>query len=106
MKTTPPCDVAVSIGKTDDHTSKPCSIRDGLFLEPCWGLSTSVHGPASKSGGLHIRRMTSFVTMKPARTYAVVRRSAHRDENDIVLNNCPFCGVKIDAPALDMEDVT
>lgn len=81
--------------------SKPenpyCLIREGLFLEPCWGLLLSAHEPASKRAGLHVRRMTSFVTRQPSRTYAVIRH----DGKDYVLNYCPFCGKKIDEPMLD-----
>jgi hypothetical protein len=75
----------------------PCTVRDGKFLEPCWALAGSVAEAGFKASGIHIRSLTDFKARQPSRTFAVVRTKGG-DRNDIILNFCPFCGERIDAP--------
>lgn len=83
--------------KTPDNPQ--CVVRDALFLDPCWALSKVAHHFPGRAAGLYIRRMTNIYTRKPSRTYAVARTCG----SDNVLNYCPFCGVRIDAPMRDDE---
>lgn len=76
-----------------------CSVRDGLFVEPCETLArnTDNHAPGfSKAKGIFRQELTNMNTMKPSRTYYGIKSKAH--PNGLLFNNCPFCGERIDAP--------
>lgn len=84
----------------------PCAVRDGKFLEPCFGLASSVAEASFKASGIHIRSLMDLKKREPSRTFAVVRTKGG-DRHDIILNFCPFCGERIDAPwREEMEEPT
>lgn len=76
----------------DDY--KPCRVRDGAFVEPCVTLARAV--------GKAVEHMhyVNFKTGKPSRSFVVLKSGEHRAEG-IVMNHCPFCGTRIDAPVSD-----
>lgn len=78
-----------------------CSIRDGLFVEPCSALeeATMFGNSRGKQRGIYAQALWSRATDKHARTYYVVK-SGDYIVGGIILNFCPFCGERIDAPAL------
>ncbi len=70
---------------------KPCSVRDGKFVEPCTTLASVVGKSVSH------QHFTNFKTGQPARSFFVLKSGEHQKKG-IVLNCCPFCGERIDAP--------
>ena len=84
-------------------TFKRCSVRDGRFIEPCASLEGVFDGHAwGKGRGLFLQQMTHLPTGKPSRSFVVLRMGEHK-EKGIVLNCCPFCGERIDAPVANDE---
>ena len=82
---------------TDDPYKK-CSVRDGRFVEPCSSLAGAFDGNAwGKGRGLFLQELTDLTTGKPSRSFVVLRMGKHR-EKGVVLNCCPFCCERIDAP--------
>lgn len=75
-------------------TPKPCTVRDGRFVEPCWALRSMLNPPHSKAAGLVQRNLIDLKTFKPSRSFVVLRFN----RQDTVLNHCPFCGSRIDEP--------
>lgn len=71
-----------------------CTVRDGLFLEPCWALADENVGPG-RGAGIHVRAMVNMTTGKPSRTYAAIKTPGR--ERETILNHCPFCGASINA---------
>lgn len=81
---------------------KNCTVRDGLFVEPCesLALNTDNNMPGfSKAKGIFRQELTNRNTLKPARTYYGVKSKAY--PNGYLFNNCPFCGEDISAPFMD-----
>lgn len=85
--------------ETAQEPPKPCTVTDGRFLEPCWALRTSLNPPYSRAAGLAHRHLVDLKTLKPSRSFAVLRFN----KQDIVLNFCPFCGQRIDEPMREEE---
>lgn len=77
--------------KENANEWKPCTVRDGRFVEPCATLA-SVEGRAVSH-----QHFTNFKTGAPARSFFVLKSGDHQKKG-IVLNVCPFCGTRIDAP--------
>lgn len=80
-----------------EEAPKPCAVKDGKFVEPCWALRSVLNAPHSKQPGLIHRSLMNFTTFQPSRSYVVLRF----ERKDIVLNHCPFCGERINAPVRD-----
>jgi hypothetical protein len=70
---------------------KPCYVRDGRFVEPCVSLASVVGNAVSH------QHFTNMTTGKPSRSFFVLKSGDHKQKG-IVMNCCPFCGVRIDAP--------
>lgn len=86
-----------------DHIK--CTVRDGLFVEPCETLArnTDNHMPGfSKARGIFRRELTNLNTLKPSRTYYGIKSKAH--PNGFLFNVCPFCGEDISAPFTSDEE--
>lgn len=78
--------------------AKRCTVDKGRFVVPCSTLETAFEGSAwGKGRGLFLNELTHFPTGTPSRSFVVLRLGQHR-ERGIVLNCCPFCGERIDAP--------
>ena len=77
---------------SDDY--KPCSVRDGSFVEPCVTLASVVGKAVDHMTYIHMP------TGKPSRSFFVLKSGEHR-EKGIVMNCCPFCGTRIDTPVSD-----
>lgn len=75
---------------------KPCKVTGGRFVEPCVTLN-SVIGKAVEH-----RHLTNMKTGKPSRSFVILKSGEHR-EKGIILNCCPFCGTRIDAPVASDE---
>ena len=77
-----------------------CKVGDGNFVEPCPNLMDAFDGSSFGRGrALFLQQLTHIPTMKPSRSFVVLRMGKHK-EKGIVLNCCPFCGERIDAPLL------
>lgn len=82
-------------------TPKRCGVRDGKFVEPCETLRSVFDGHSFGRGRrLLLQQLTHIPTLKPSRSFVVLHMGEHK-EKGIVLNCCPFCGERIDAPLLD-----
>lgn len=80
-----------------------CAVKDGLFVEPCETLAAATAGGNGYRGaGIVCVSLSNISTGSPTRTFYSVRSGEHRSKG-IVLNCCPFCGERIDAPVLDDE---
>ena len=82
-----------------------CSVRDGLFVEPCETLASNTDNyiPGfSKAKGIFRRELTNRKTLKPSRTYYGIKSKAH--PNGFLFNVCPFCGEDISAPFTHDEE--
>ena len=76
----------------------PCRVKDGSFVVPCDALASCFDGNAwGKGRALYLNELTHLPTGKPSRSFVVMRLGEHRGTG-IVLNVCPFCGTRIDAP--------
>lgn len=78
--------------------ARSCSVTDGRFIVPCDTLASVFEGDGFGTGrALFLMELTSFNTLKPSRSFIVLRMGEHKPKG-IVLNCCPFCGERIDAP--------
>lgn len=78
-----------------------CSVRAGRFVEPCDGLRQATSARADeKKLGVIIHDLVNLKTRKPSRTYFTIR-SGEYAKSGIVVNFCPFCGARIDAPVAE-----
>ena len=83
---------------------RKCRVRDGQFVEPCPSLQDVFDGSGfGKGRALFLQQLTHIPTMKPSRSFVVLRMGKHKDKG-IVLNCCPFCGERIDAPILNESE--
>ncbi len=78
--------------------SNKCTVRDGLFVQPCDSLKEDAEGrvPTGKARGIYWWDLTDLKTHKPSRTFFGAKTSAH--PKGVAFNFCPFCGTQIDAP--------
>jgi hypothetical protein len=74
-----------------------CTVRDGLFVEPCDALQAACDGPGSRSKGVRLIALSSLTSGKQTRSF-VVLHSGEYAKKGIALNWCPLCGTPIDAP--------
>lgn len=76
-----------------------CTVRDGLFVEPCFSLdsATEYGNPRGKQKGIWAWAMSDMKTFKPSRTYFGTKSGDHV-EKGLLFNFCPFCGEKISEP--------
>lgn len=82
---------------------KPCSVKDGRFVVPCEVLRSCFDGSAwGKGRALFLNELTHLPTGKPSRSFVVMRLGEHKDKG-VVVNVCPFCGTRIDAPVATEE---
>jgi len=85
----------------DGERNYPCRIEDGRFVLPCASLASVFDGNSSGRGrALYLEHLTNIKTLKPSRSFVVMRMGEHAKKG-IILNCCPFCGERIDAPVLD-----
>jgi hypothetical protein len=75
-----------------------CTVRDGRFVEPCVSLRKVIDGARVK-----LVEYTDFNTMQPSRSFVSIHAGEFK-KNGIVLNCCPLCGARIDAPVLNEDD--
>lgn len=81
-----------------------CTVRDKRFVEPCASLRGAFDGhPAGRGRGLFLTTLTNLTTFKPSRSFVVLRMGEHVKKG-VVLNCCPFCGERIDAPVMTDEE--
>ncbi len=77
--------------------SKKCSVRDGRFVDPCNTLEKAVDASGfSKAKGLYRHELYNTKTGEHSRTMFGLR--AKDFPNGLLLNFCPWCGERIDAP--------
>ena len=82
-----------------------CTVRDGLFVEPCETLArnTDNHAPGfNKAKGIFRQELTNMNTGQSSRTYYGIKSKAH--PNGFLFNVCPFCGEDISAPFTSDEE--
>jgi len=85
--------------------SKPnlCTVVENRFVEPCQALElASTKDLKRKTKGI-LRVELTYISGenfgKPSRSYFLIN-SGHFTGKGIVMNFCPFCGVRIDSPVL------
>lgn len=79
-----------------------CTVRDGMFVEPCMTLEDAVDNNApgfSRAKGVFCQVLTNRNTHQPSRTYFGLK--SKKFPSGILLNHCPWCGVDISAPFTD-----
>ena len=84
-----------------DTTPRKCQVRDGQFVVPCWALARAMR--SNRGGGFEKRDMVNVKTGQPTRSFVIVH-SGEWLKTGIVVNYCPFCGSKIDAPAASKQE--
>lgn len=86
-------------------TKAKCTVRDGLFVEPCDSLdsATEYGHPRGKQRGLWAWCLSDMQTFKPTRTYFGCKSGDHV-EKGLLFNFCPFCGESISQPFMPPED--
>jgi hypothetical protein len=79
--------------------SKKCVVKDGKFVVPCAYLkrATEYGNPSPKRKGIYAVKLSIEGT--PTRTFFAVK-SGENVAKGAVLHFCPFCGERIEAPAL------
>lgn len=83
---------------------RKCAVEDGRFVIPCDTLESVFDGNSwGKGRGLFLNELTHLPTGRRSRSFVLMRMGLHKD-NGIVLNCCPFCGERIDAPVLGAEE--
>lgn len=77
-----------------------CTIRDGKFVEPCDALEEVVEygHPRGKQKGIFAYAWSN--TKGPTMTMFGAK-SGEQVERGLLFNFCPYCGVRIDAPATE-----
>lgn len=79
--------------------SKKCTVRAGLFVEPCDALAGAVDNNTpdfSRAKGVSVWNLSNLRTGEPSRTYFGLKSKNH--PNGLLFNFCPWCGEQIDAP--------
>lgn len=88
-----------------DDKKHECSVRDGRFIEPCDTLEQFIasHAPyAVRGSGFFHLTYTNINTLKPTRS--MVGYKTPQKKKGLLINFCPWCGTKIDAPFVEPED--
>ena len=78
-----------------------CTVRDGLFVEPCKSLDEMTefgNPPPGKQRGIYSWRFTNLNTHKPTRHFFGAKSTAQ--PKGLAFNFCPWCGTDISAPFL------
>ena len=82
-----------------------CSVRDGLFVEPCKTLADAVDNNMpgfSEAKGIFRQELTNRTTKAPSRVMFGIKSKAY--PIGLLFNYCPWCGEKIDAPFNDQSE--
>jgi hypothetical protein len=76
-----------------------CTVRDGLFVQPCKSLEemTEIGNPPSgKSRGIYWWQLSNLKTHKPSRSFFGAKSTGM--PKGMAFNFCPWCGTNISAP--------
>lgn len=76
-----------------------CTVRDGKFVEPCGMLDeflTAGGAYAVRGSGFFFMTLTHLPTGEQSRS--MVGYKTPQRKNGLLINFCPWCGAKIDAP--------
>jgi len=81
--------------KTAGKPPQRCVVNDrrGDLVSPCFGMLEAANEPYSRGLGLSLLVLTNLDT-KAKRTVAMIRSGKHK-KNGLLLNNCPFCGIRM-----------
>lgn len=79
-----------------------CTVRDGKFVEPCDTLGERIASHAAyamRGSGFFHMTLTDISTGQPSRSMIGYRTP--KSPKGLLVNFCPWCGGKIDAPFAD-----
>lgn len=85
-----------------EEAKHKCTVRDGKFVEPCDtldGMITTHAAYAARGSTFFHCTLTNIQTGEPSRSFVGYRSTKH--PKGLLLNCCPWCCERIDAPFED-----